>query len=141
MSTLYNSFLRNGLTGSINISTDTFKLMLVTSGYSPNKDHAFRSDVTNEASGAGYTAGGVVAAISVATDNTNDRCVISLDAPLSWSSATVSANGFVIYKSRGGSANADELVCHVSFAEGTVGVTNGTFNVPAQATMIVASQT
>jgi hypothetical protein len=45
---------------NIDFDTDTFKAMLVTSSYTPNKDtHDKRDDVTNEVAGTGYTAGGV----------------------------------------------------------------------------------
>ena len=39
----------------IDLDTDTFKLMLVTSAYTPTKTHAKRSDITNEVT-AGYIA-------------------------------------------------------------------------------------
>jgi len=43
--------------------TDTIKVMLCTSAYTPNADtHVFKSDVTNEISGTGYTATGVALA-------------------------------------------------------------------------------
>ena len=56
---IYNSFKRDIMNGSIDLDTDTIKVMLVTSTYTPNQDtHTKRSDVTNEVSGTGYTAGG-----------------------------------------------------------------------------------
>ena len=56
---LYNSFKRDIMNGSIDLDTDTINVMLVTSTYTPDQDaHTKRSDITNEVSGTGYTAGG-----------------------------------------------------------------------------------
>ena len=108
--------------------TDTFKMMLVTSSYSASKSHAKRNEVTNEASGPGYTAGGNACSVTVAaTDNVNNDVEISFSVT-SWTSATITARAGVIYKSRGGLASADELVGYVDFG-GDVTSTNGTFAV------------
>lgn len=50
----YNSFLLN-LAKNINLSTDTLKIGLVTSTYTPDaSSHTILSDITNELSGNGY---------------------------------------------------------------------------------------
>ena len=115
-SVLYNSFKYDNMTGAVDLDGDTFKVMLVTSAYTPNIDaHAKRSDVTNEVTGTGYTAGGVaLASVAVTPDLTNDRVKFS-SANASWSTATITARGAVIYKSRGGLASADELVAYLDF--------------------------
>jgi hypothetical protein len=48
------------ITGEINITTHSFKMMLATSVYVPNKetDAVYATVLPYEASGAGYTAGG-----------------------------------------------------------------------------------
>jgi len=58
--TFYESFNEYKSDGSIDLDTDTFKVMLVASGYTPNAGtHTQKSDVTNELPTAnGYTAGG-----------------------------------------------------------------------------------
>lgn len=44
---------------AIDFITDTLKVMLATSDYTPNRDtHETKADVTDEVSGPGYTAGG-----------------------------------------------------------------------------------
>ena len=56
---IYNSCLDDNVRALIDFDNDTFKQLLVTSSYTANKDtHTKRSDVTNEISGTGYTAGG-----------------------------------------------------------------------------------
>src|SRR3712207_1302567 len=57
---IYNSFKRNIMSGGIDLDTDTIKVALVTSSYTPDQDaHDNFDDVTNEVSGTGYTARGV----------------------------------------------------------------------------------
>lgn len=130
-SLIYNSALRDEATGAIDYDTDTFYAMLVTSSYSPNKDtHTKRSDVTNEVSGTGYTAGGTASTVSVAAvDTTNDRVVITFGA-VSWPTATITARGAVYYKRRGGASSADELIAYDDFGS-DITSTAGTFSLAA----------
>lgn len=115
-SVLYNSFKRDIMNGSIDLDSDTIKCMLVTSSYTPNIDsHDKRDDVTNEVSGTGYTAGGATLANkSVSADNTDDEGVFDADDVV-WSTATITARGAVLYKSRGGASSADELIAYIDF--------------------------
>lgn len=126
-SLIYNSCLDDTVRGSIDFDTDTFKMMLVSSTYTAAKTHAKRSDITNEVSGTGYTAGGNAAAVTVTKDNTNNREDISFTIT-SWTTATITARAGVIYKSRGGLSSADELVGYVDFGS-DVTSTAGTFAV------------
>ena len=128
MTIVYNSALEDLARGAIDFDTDTFRAMLVTATYVANKDtHAKRSDVTNEVTGTGYTAGGTTVTATVTRDNATDRVDITFANP-SWASSTITARGVVIYKSRGGAATADELVCYGDFGS-NVSSTNGTFTV------------
>lgn len=117
------------LNGAVDFDTDTLKVMLVTATYSPNVDtHAFRSDVTNEISGTGYSAGGVtLASPTVTADTTDDEGVFDA-ADSSWSSATFTARAAVIYKSRGGASSADEIICYIDFGADK-SCSNGTFTI------------
>ncbi len=126
-SLIYNSCLDDTVRGSIDFDTDTFKMMLVSSTYTAAKTHAKRSDITNEVSGTGYTAGGNAAAVTVTKDNANNREDISFTIT-SWTTATITARAGVIYKSRGGLSSADELVGYVDFGS-DVTSTAGTFAV------------
>lgn len=125
---IYNSCIDDMAKGAIDFDTDTFKVMLVTSSYTANKDtHDKRDDVTNEASGTGYTAGGVTSACTVTKDTANDKVTLSF-AAVSWASSTITARGAVIYKSRGGASSADELVAFNDFGT-DVASAAGTFTV------------
>lgn len=126
-SLIYNSFLDDLTRCNIDADADTFKTLLVTSSYTANKDtHLKRSDVTNEATGTGYSSGGVTTACTVAKDLTNDKITLTF-AAASWSSSTITARGAVIYKSTG-TASADPLVGYIDFG-GDVSSTGGTFSV------------
>lgn len=114
-SVVYNSFKRDIGNGGIDWDTDTIKVALVTSSYSPNIDtHDNFDDVTNEVTGTGYTAGGATLASTTATvDTTNDRA--SYDAAdTSWATSTITARGAVIYKSTG-TASTSKLICYIDF--------------------------
>lgn len=126
-SLIYNNAIWWQVKGAIDFDTDTFKAMLVTSSYTPDKDtHDFRNDVTNEVSGTGYTAGGTAATVTVAAiDTTNDRIEVTLGA-VSWLTSTITARGAVYYKSRGGASSADELVAYIDFGS-DISSSGGTF--------------
>lgn len=112
---IFNAAKANILNGSLDFDTDTFYTMLVTSAYTPNQDtHVDRADVTNEVTGSGYTAGGAeITSKTVTQDNTDNEGVFD-GADVTWSSATITARGAVIYKSTGVAAN-DLLVCYLDF--------------------------
>jgi len=130
-SLIFNSFPDDVCKGNIDCDSDTFKMLLVTSSYTPNKDtHTKRSDITNEvANGNGYTTGGVTVACTVAKDTATDRVTLTFAAG-SWTSSTITAAAAVIYKSRGGASSADELVFYNDFG-GNVVTNNTTLSVAA----------
>lgn len=114
-SLIYNSFFDDLAKGNIDLDTDSFKAMLTTSTYTENKDtHTKRSDITNEVSGTGYTAGGAATTFSLTKDTVNDREDVTLGG-FTLTTATVTARKAVYYKSRGGASSADELVCVIDF--------------------------
>lgn len=113
---IYNSFFKDLADNNIDLAADTFKLMLVTSAYTPNVDtHEKRDDITNEVTGAGYTAGGAtLTGVGTTLDTTND--LVKWDADdVAWASSSITARGAVLYKARGGASSADELVKYFDF--------------------------
>lgn len=130
-SLIYNSFWDDLARGAIDADTDTFKCLLVTSGYTEDKDaHTKRSNVTSEvAAGGGYAAGGQAVAVSVTKDLANDRVDITLGG-FSIPAATITARKAVYYKSRGGAATADELVAVIDFGS-DITSTAGTWSLAA----------
>lgn len=127
-SLIYDSALFDLVTGAIDSDNDTFKVLLVTSAYVPNKGtHVKRSDITNESSGTGYTTGGAAVTCTVAKNTTAHAVTLTFSAA-SWPTSTITARGAVYYKSRGGASSADELIGYNDFtADKTSG--GGTFSV------------
>ena len=137
----YGEGLLNVVKGAIDLDTDTFKILLTTSAYTPNQDtHNFRDDVTNEVAGTGYTAGGAtLAGVSVTYDTASNEVRISWTDP-TWPASTITARTAVIYKSRGGASTADELLAFCT-NDADVSTTAGTFTVdlPAPTLKITAT--
>lgn len=125
-SLIYDSFLYDQYVGNVKPDVDTLHAILVTSSYTPNKaTHTKRSDITNEITGTGYSAGGAVITASVALDTTNNRLEFTLGG-YTWTAATITARGVVVCKWRGGAASADELICYGDFGSDII-VISGSF--------------
>ena len=131
----YNNLLDDALRGNIDLDVDTFYVMLVTSAYTPDQDtHTKRSDVTNEVTGTGYTAGGQAIVPVLTKDTTNNR--VSLVFPqVTWPTSTITARRAIYYKRRGGAASADELIGQDDFVS-DVSTTAGTFTLQ-QTTILI----
>lgn len=117
--------------GSIDLDTDTFKIMLTTSSYTPNIDtDVFRSSATAAevaASGTYATGGATLAGVSVTYVGASDQVQISW-TDVSFTGATITARTAVIYKARGGAATADELLAYASETADVIS-TAGTFTI------------
>lgn len=107
----YNSFKGDIQKGLLNLTTDTIHCMLVTSAYTPNIDtHVNVSNITNEVSGTGYTAGGkALTGKTVTVNNTTDLAVFDAD-DVTWGTSTITARGAVLYKLTTG-----ELIAYFDF--------------------------
>lgn len=126
----YNKAVDKIIRGQIDFDTDSFKCMLVTSAYAPNKDtDEFRTTpTTNEVGASGtYAAGGIAVTATVQAINTTSDYVEVVFSSPSWTSATITARAAVIYKVVG-TAATDPLVSYVDFGS-DVTSTNGTFTV------------
>ena len=109
-SIIYDSFLADLASGGAN-SSHSYKAMLVTSGYTENRaTHTKRSDVTNEVSGTGYTAGGAAITITQSLNTTTHVLTLTIGA-VSWPSSSITSRKLIVYRTRGGASSADELVC------------------------------
>lgn len=125
-SLIYDSLVNDVATGAVDLDTDTFWVMLVTSSYSPaKKTDNRRDDVTNEVVGVGYSAGGKVVTATVTPDTANDRVDVTFST-VTWPVSTITARAAVLYKRRGGASSADELVFYGDFGS-NVSTTGGTF--------------
>lgn len=132
---LYGKLFANAFGGetagesvAIDILSDTIKVMLCTSTYSPNQDtHEFKSDVTNEISGTGYTAGGSSLANKTLTyTGATNKTTFDAD-DTTWSSATLTARYAVIYKDTG-TGSTSPLIAYIDFVSDQTS-TNGNFTI------------
>jgi len=114
-SLVYDSLSYDMARSDINFLTHSFKLMLVGTGYTPNKGtHTNRSHVTSEVSGTNYTSGGLAVSFTLANDTTNHWSTVTF-TNMQFSNLTVSGiRAGVIYKTTG-TASTDLLVAYVDF--------------------------
>lgn len=124
---LYGISFLNALknTLALDLDSDTIKIMLVTSSYTPDFGaHDFKGDVSNEVSGTNYTAGGNTLGSVTLTQTSG---TIKFDAAdTSWSSATItSARGAVIYDD---TITDDPLIAYIDFGA-DFSSSNGTFTI------------
>ncbi len=122
----FEAALKNDL--ALDMDNDTFKCMLTLTGYSPNfETHTNKSDVTNEASGTGYTAGGETLTSVAMTSSSDGTGTIKWDADdVSWANSTLTAvTGAVIYDD---TVTNDRLIAYIDFG-GSFSTTSGTFQI------------
>lgn len=123
----YAGGLSKILNKEVDLDTDTLKIMLLTSSYTPDPAHDYQADLTNEVTGDGYTAGGAtLAGVSVS--------VVAAASLAAWAGTTayrvgqvrrpISSNGF-IYRcieagTSGGSEPAWPTTVGETISDGTV---------------------
>lgn len=130
-SKVYGPALLSLWNAELDWDTNTFKAMLCTSSYTPSQDtHRYKSDVTNEVTGTGYTAGGVTLTSKTITyDGPSNTLTLDCADP-SWPSSTLTAHYLVIYKDTG-TASTSPLIAYVDFGEDrSSGATPFTYTVP-----------
>lgn len=109
---------------AIDLLSDTIKVALTTSSYTPNQDtHEFFDAVTNEITGTGYTAGG--ATLGSKTLAYASKVSTFDAADTSWTTSTLTARYAVVYKDTG-TASTSPLICYINFGA-DVSTTAGTF--------------
>ena len=118
--------LRSGLAnGTINLSTDTFRLALYTNAATLDQTTTAYT-TTGEASGGNYVAGGSVVTATVSSQTTASGSVVyvSFSSP-SWT-GQITARGALIYK-----AGANGAVCVLDFGNDKTSTTSFTVTMPA----------
>lgn len=135
---VYGAALEGLLEGSLDLDTHTFRMVLVTSAYTPNQQtHSAWSSVSaNEvANGNGYATHGKL----LTCTSTRSGLVVTFDCDdQSWPSSTITAKYAVIVRdadANGSLASTDLLLAYVDLetAGGSVSTTNGTLTVQINA--------
>ena len=126
-SAICNSFKQEILVGTHDFTAstgDTFKLALFTSSATLGAGttaYSTTNEITNT-SGSAYTAGGnTLTSVTPVLDSSTAVCDF---ADTSWTSASFTANGCLIYNS----SQSDKAVCAIAFGSDKT-ATNGTFQI------------
>lgn len=100
----------------IDFNSDVIKVMLCTSAYVPDQDaHQYKSSVTGEVVGTGYTATGNTIGVPTIT-YTSATNVLKLDGnDVSWPASTITARYAVVYDSTPATDATRPLVCYIDF--------------------------
>jgi hypothetical protein len=107
----YN-FLNAYLTGK------TVKCLLASNAFTPNIDSTnFRSNITNEITGTGYTSGGVTVTATASLDLTADKGILTFGAA-SFGTVTIANIKHYIYYVDTGTAGTSEVLGWVTLAAG-----------------------
>lgn len=125
----FRAALGGGVSGGRDLDSDTFKLTLHTSTYTPTVTHAFQSDLTNELSTAGgYTSGGLTIAAPTLTSTAANSWAVTAATSTAYSVGQVvrpsAGNGYlyrvVVAGTSGGSAPTWGTTVGRETADGTV---------------------
>jgi hypothetical protein len=111
-SKLYGQVFNKAFNKEIDLDTDTIKVALLTSGYSPNQDtHAYFSDVNAfEVTGTGYTSGGTALTSKTVTYDGANNVFIFDAADVTWANSTITARYAVIYDDSPATAATKPLI-------------------------------
>lgn len=125
----YGSLIAKAFNKEVDWDSDTIKVALLSSSYTPNQDSDdYWNDVSSyEVTGTGYTAGGATLANKSLT-YTSGTNVTKFDADdVSWTSSTITARYAVIYDSTG-TASTSALIGYVDFGSNQSS-SSGTFSI------------
>lgn len=120
----YGTAINKMATKSINWTSDTIKVALVTSSYTPDQDtDATWSNVSaNEVSGTGYTAGGKTLASKTLTYDASTNTWVFDAADAVWTGLTATFRYAVIYDTTATNA----LICYIDFGSNQVSTATDT---------------
>jgi len=125
----YNSGKRDIFDGTIDLTADTIKVMLVNASYTPDADHDFVNDVSaNELSGTGYTGGfagsgrKTIASKAFSTDTANDRTEFTF-AAVTWTAINAGTAAYAILVKEITNDPASRLIAWLDLSPAVV--TNG----------------
>lgn len=124
---MYTEFLQQLAMQTINVETDTIRVMLVT-GYTPIAEHTDLTDVSSvEITGTNYVVGGAeLGGKSILRDPVNNLVRFNANDVV-WPDSTLTASGAIIYKV-GGTPETSPLIAFMDF-NGVKTSINGNFTI------------
>jgi hypothetical protein len=146
--TLYSSFRKYIMDGTVNLSSDTIKCMLVTSDYTPSVAHDILADVTASptpevADGDGYSTGGAEITGKAVTNTDSPSQGIFDATDLVWTALTKTFRYGIIYsvKSVGSPAIVNPLIGYILFdaTPADVALTSTNFTIQWNANGIITA--
>jgi len=112
---MYGLSISSAFSKKIDWAGDSIKVMLLTSTYTPNQDtHQYKSDLTGEVTGTGYTAGGVALANKTMPYNSATNQLSRKADNVQWANSTITARYAVVYDDTG-TAGTSPLIGYVDF--------------------------
>ena len=114
---LYGSLGKAMFNKEVDFDSDTIKVMLLTSAYTPNQDtHDYLDDVVaNEVSGTGYTAGGATLTSKTVTYDAGTNTTKFDAADVTWANSSITARYAVVYDDSGASNATKALIGYYDF--------------------------
>lgn len=133
---VYGLAQQSMLSEEIDFVNETVKVMLATSAYTVNQDtDRYRSAVTNEVVGTGYTADGLTLTSKTVSYDTATNVLKLSCANLSWPASSITARYAVFYIDTG-DASSDPLLCYWDFGADVTSV-GGPFDLTVNAAGLV----
>ncbi len=127
MNVVYNEFLYQLLSQSIDLANDTIEVALVAPTYTPDKDHVYWGDIdANEVTGTGYTGSITLENVVITKQDAFDNTKISAD-DVTWASVSVTARYAVVFKDSGDPATSP-LILAYDFTTDQTSI-NGNFSI------------
>lgn len=126
----YGLFFKSLLNKEIDFDTDNIKIMLLTNAYTFDQDtHQYKSSITNEVSGTGYTAGGqTLTSVTVTYDTATNTIKLDAADP-SWTGSTLTGvRKAVIYDSTPGTDATRPLIAYLE-SDADLSTTSGTLSI------------
>lgn len=131
-SKVYGPLAQSLFAAEVNYLSGTVKALLTTNAYVPDQDtHRYKSSVTNEITGTGYTAGGVtLASKTAAYDSATNTLTLDAADP-GWTGATFTFRHIVFYVDTGVAGTSPLIAWHDMGVDVSVTASSFTYVLPA----------
>lgn len=129
-SKMYGNLIQRAFNGEVDYDTDTIKVALLTSAYTPDQDNhqTWEQVKGNEVTGTGYVAGGATLSGKTITYDAGNNVTVLDAEDVTWANSTITARYAVIYDDAGAADNEKVLLGYVDFGVDQAS-TNGNFTI------------